>query len=128
MPAIARKIIYDEFGIDIPFKDIIIVGDTLYDIECAKSAGAVSVSVGTAGSSSPPEPVHEQPYFPDAQYVASSQVHPASGQDYDSQKQEPLCQRIRAPVNLIGKHPDNQYHYGGGNNMFDRGPDDSPQA
>ena len=47
MPAIARKIIHDEFGIDIPFRDIIIVGDTLYDIDCAKSAGAVSVSVGT---------------------------------------------------------------------------------
>jgi phosphoglycolate phosphatase len=47
MPAIARKIIHNEFGIDIPFKDIIIVGDTLHDIECAKSAGAVSISVGT---------------------------------------------------------------------------------
>jgi phosphoglycolate phosphatase-like HAD superfamily hydrolase len=47
MPAIARKIIRDEFGIDMPFKDIIIVGDTLYDIDCAKSAGAVSISVGT---------------------------------------------------------------------------------
>ena len=47
MPAIARKILHDEFGIDVPFRNIIIVGDTLYDIDCAKSAGAVSISVGT---------------------------------------------------------------------------------
>lgn len=47
MPAIARKIILDQFDVDVPFRDIIIVGDTLYDIDCAKSAGAVSISVGT---------------------------------------------------------------------------------
>jgi phosphoglycolate phosphatase len=47
MPAIARKIIQERFGVDMPFEDIIIIGDTIYDIECAKSAGAVSISVGT---------------------------------------------------------------------------------
>lgn len=47
MPPIAKKIIFDNFGIDMPFEDIVIIGDTVYDIECAKSAGAISVAVGT---------------------------------------------------------------------------------
>ncbi len=47
MPAIAKKIIMDDFGVDMPFSDIVIIGDTVYDIECAKKSGAVSVAVGT---------------------------------------------------------------------------------
>ncbi len=47
MPAIARRLIRETFGFDIGFRDTIIIGDTVYDIECAKSAGAISVSVGT---------------------------------------------------------------------------------
>ncbi|OHD63420.1 MAG: hypothetical protein A2176_01890 [Spirochaetes bacterium RBG_13_51_14] len=47
MPIIARTMIKNDLGIDIPFRNIVIVGDTVYDIECAKSAGAISISVGT---------------------------------------------------------------------------------
>ncbi|MBN2158615.1 MAG: HAD hydrolase-like protein [Spirochaetes bacterium] len=47
MPAIAREIIRREYGIDIPFGDFVIIGDTVYDIDCAKTSGAVSISVGT---------------------------------------------------------------------------------
>jgi phosphoglycolate phosphatase len=63
MPAIARKIIHDQFGIDMPFKDIIIIGDTVYDIECAKSAGAVSVSVGTGWIGKETLISHDPDYF-----------------------------------------------------------------
>ncbi|MBP7735175.1 MAG: HAD hydrolase-like protein [Spirochaetes bacterium] len=47
MPPIARDMIRDSFNIDIPFRDIAIIGDTVHDIACAKSSGAVSISVGT---------------------------------------------------------------------------------
>jgi phosphoglycolate phosphatase len=30
-----------------PFNNIIIIGDTVYDIECARHSGSVSVAVGT---------------------------------------------------------------------------------
>lgn len=47
MPPIARSIIRENFNIDMSFEDIVIIGDTVHDITCAKSSGAVSVSVGT---------------------------------------------------------------------------------
>lgn len=47
MPRLARDIIRDSFNVDIPFRDIVIIGDTMHDIACAKSSGAVSISVGT---------------------------------------------------------------------------------
>ncbi len=47
MPPIARSLIRESFNIDVPFHNIIIIGDTVHDIACAKSSGAVSISVGT---------------------------------------------------------------------------------
>lgn len=47
MPPIARRILREQYEMDVPFRDIIIIGDTAYDIECARTAGAVSVAVGT---------------------------------------------------------------------------------
>ncbi len=47
MPPIARRILREQYALDIPFGDIVIIGDTVYDIECARAAGAVSVAVGT---------------------------------------------------------------------------------
>ena len=47
MPAIARSIINDEYRVSLPFSDMVIIGDTKYDILCAQSVGAVSVAVGT---------------------------------------------------------------------------------
>lgn len=47
MPPIARRRIRDLFNVDLDYGDIVIIGDTIYDIECARAVGAVSVSVGT---------------------------------------------------------------------------------
>jgi len=47
MPAIARQKIRESHNLDIDFSRMIIIGDTVYDIRCAKHAGAVSVAVGT---------------------------------------------------------------------------------
>ncbi|MBN2078168.1 MAG: HAD hydrolase-like protein [Spirochaetes bacterium] len=47
MPPIARRIIRDIFNIEMDYGDIVIIGDTIHDIECARAVGAVSVSVGT---------------------------------------------------------------------------------
>ena len=47
MPPIARSMIKESFNIDVPYRNIVIIGDTVHDIACAKASGAVSVSVGT---------------------------------------------------------------------------------
>jgi phosphoglycolate phosphatase len=47
MPPIARRIMREQFGLDVPYEDIVIIGDTVHDIECARASGAVSVAVGT---------------------------------------------------------------------------------
>jgi len=47
LPGIAREKILSLYGIEVNFKDTIIIGDTVYDIRCARHAGAVSVAVGT---------------------------------------------------------------------------------
>ena len=47
LPEVAKKRIDTIYKIDINFQDMIIIGDTIYDIRCAKYAGAVSVAVGT---------------------------------------------------------------------------------
>ncbi len=47
LPAVAQKRMSEHFDINIDFRDIIIIGDTVYDVRCAKYSGAVSVAVGT---------------------------------------------------------------------------------
>lgn len=47
MPAIGRDRIKKEYDHDIAFHDMYIIGDTEYDIACARHAGAVSIAVGT---------------------------------------------------------------------------------
>jgi len=47
LPPVARKRIREIHGIDIPFSRMIIIGDTVYDVQCAKFSGAVSIAVGT---------------------------------------------------------------------------------
>ncbi len=47
MPAIGQKKIKEEFNLNISFSDMYVIGDTEYDIACAKYAGAVSIAVGT---------------------------------------------------------------------------------
>ncbi|MCL1864208.1 MAG: HAD hydrolase-like protein [Spirochaetes bacterium] len=47
LPEVAKKRIAELYDLVIDFKDTIIIGDTIYDVRCAKYAGAVSVAVGT---------------------------------------------------------------------------------
>ncbi len=47
MPGIARRRIKDLTGDEVDFTDLLVVGDTIYDIECGKSSGAISMAVGT---------------------------------------------------------------------------------
>jgi len=47
LPPVARKRLMDELGMDVDYSDMVIIGDTVYDIECARVVGAVSIAVGT---------------------------------------------------------------------------------
>jgi phosphoglycolate phosphatase len=47
MPPIARRLLRERYEVDVPFGDIVIIGDTVHDIACARASGAVAVAVGT---------------------------------------------------------------------------------
>jgi len=47
LPPVAKKRIKEVKGIDIDYSSMTIIGDTIYDIECAHHVGAVSIAVGT---------------------------------------------------------------------------------
>jgi len=47
LPPVARERLRRELGIELDFADFIIIGDTVWDIQCARDHGAVSVAVGT---------------------------------------------------------------------------------
>ena len=47
LPEVAQKRIAERYDLQIDFKNTIIIGDTIYDVRCAKYAGAVSIAVGT---------------------------------------------------------------------------------
>jgi phosphoglycolate phosphatase-like HAD superfamily hydrolase len=47
LPPVAKKRINEKYSINIDFSSIYIIGDTVYDIECARAHGAVAVAVGT---------------------------------------------------------------------------------
>lgn len=50
LPGVAQKRIVELFNLQIDFRDTIIIGDTIYDVRCAKYSGAVSIAVGTGWS------------------------------------------------------------------------------
>jgi len=50
LPGIAQKRIVELFNLKIDFRNTIIIGDTVYDVRCAKYSGAVSIAVGTGWS------------------------------------------------------------------------------
>ncbi len=50
LPGVAQKRMEELFNLQIEFKDTIIIGDTIYDVRCAKYSGAVSIAVGTGWS------------------------------------------------------------------------------
>ncbi len=47
LPPIARQKINDTYNISLEYHNMTIVGDTIYDIACAKAVGARSIAVGT---------------------------------------------------------------------------------
>ena len=51
MPPIARTKIRRIFDVDIAFEDMVIIGDTVYDVECGKRSGARTIAVGTGWAS-----------------------------------------------------------------------------
>ncbi|MCL1833551.1 MAG: HAD hydrolase-like protein [Leptospirales bacterium] len=66
LPEAAQRRILKLYNIKIDFKNTIIIGDTIYDVRCAKYSGAVSIAVGT-GWGDPEELKKEKPdyYFDD---------------------------------------------------------------
>jgi len=62
LPEVAQKKMTELFNLKIDFKDTIIIGDTIYDVRCAKYSGAVSIAVGT-GWSKPEILKKEEPDF-----------------------------------------------------------------
>jgi len=51
MPPIARTKIRGIFDVDIAFEDMVIIGDTVHDVECGKRSGARTIAVGTGWTS-----------------------------------------------------------------------------
>jgi phosphoglycolate phosphatase-like HAD superfamily hydrolase len=47
LPAIAQQRARDELGIEIPGGDIVVIGDTPADIECARAVDARAIGVAT---------------------------------------------------------------------------------
>ena len=64
LPPIAREILRNRFELDIPYENMIIIGDTIYDVECARNVGAVSIAVGTGiGDSEKVKQMNPDYYF-----------------------------------------------------------------
>lgn len=47
LPGIAQKRINDYYKTSFSLQDTIVIGDTIYDIQCAKHVGATSIALGT---------------------------------------------------------------------------------
>lgn len=67
LPAIAQKRVHEEFGFKFSGKQIVIIGDTIHDVNCGKALGVRSIAVGTGKTVSPEELVAQNPdyYFKD---------------------------------------------------------------
>lgn len=63
MPALAQKKIEEQYNKSIPFQDMIIIGDTIFDIECARKSGACAIAVGTGWTSKSLLLSHAPDYF-----------------------------------------------------------------
>lgn len=51
LPPVARELIARRFGLALPYRDMVIIGDTEHDINCARAHGAVALAVGTGWAS-----------------------------------------------------------------------------
>jgi phosphoglycolate phosphatase-like HAD superfamily hydrolase len=47
LPAIAQRRARDELGLDVSASDLVVIGDTPADIECARAVGARAIGVAT---------------------------------------------------------------------------------
>lgn len=47
LPVVAREKYKAQYGVDIPYSNMIIIGDTIHDVGCAKGVGATSIAVAT---------------------------------------------------------------------------------
>jgi phosphoglycolate phosphatase len=47
LPALARRRAQELAGIEIPWRDVLVIGDTPLDVDCARANGAVAVAVAT---------------------------------------------------------------------------------
>jgi phosphoglycolate phosphatase-like HAD superfamily hydrolase len=63
MPKIALQRLYSLTGRTFSPEDLIIIGDTIYDIECGKTAGAVTVAVATGWTDAKTLLSHKPDYF-----------------------------------------------------------------
>lgn len=52
-----------QFGLDLKPKDVVIIGDTVFDIRCGKAIGAITIAVTTGMHGSPEELAREKPDF-----------------------------------------------------------------
>ena len=59
LPAVAQRRAREMLGCEIPARDIIVIGDTPADIECARSVGARSIAVATGRYSTEELASHE---------------------------------------------------------------------
>jgi phosphoglycolate phosphatase-like HAD superfamily hydrolase len=70
LPEVAQKKIAELYDLKIDFKDTVIIGDTIYDVRCAKYAGAVSVAVGTGwGKTEALKNENPDYYFDDLRHI-----------------------------------------------------------
>lgn len=67
LPAIAQKRVHDQFGLQFNGKQIVIIGDTIHDVNCGKTLGVRSIAVGTGKTVSAEELLAQNPdyYFKD---------------------------------------------------------------
>ncbi|MCX8125035.1 MAG: HAD hydrolase-like protein [Spirochaetes bacterium] len=63
MPSIALQRLHSLTGRNFAPEDLIIIGDTIYDIECGKTAGAVTVAVATGWTDAKTLLSHKPDYF-----------------------------------------------------------------
>jgi phosphoglycolate phosphatase-like HAD superfamily hydrolase len=63
LPALAQKKVKDEFKLNFTGKQIVIIGDTIHDVNCGKSIGVRSIAVGTGRNVCQNELLEQKPDF-----------------------------------------------------------------
>ena len=73
LPALAQKRVKEDHGLEFSGKQIVIIGDTIHDVNCGKSIGVRSIAVGTGRNVDQDELRAQNPdyYFEDFSSVAA---------------------------------------------------------